>query len=469
MGRGVSGGRVPVPDEATAALVGHLQALLRLRTVNPPGDEIVAARYLGDVLSGAGVPSRVLEPFPGRGDVVARLRGDGTGGGPLLLLGHLDVVPADAERWTHDPFGGELDAGYVYGRGAVDMKSMVAMSLQVVLDLAAEAAAAGLDPARGAIPGLRRDLIFAATADEEAGGLLGAGWLVDHEPDLLRADACLTEAGGVSVQVGAQRLYPIQVAEKGYHRLRITVRGAAGHAAMPRADSAAIRAARIVEQLAVPTPQRITRLMRRALEDVAVAVPSTAAVVRRILDATDRTASLAAIDELCREPERRALKALLRDTISPTIIHAGVKENVLPGTAEVVVDCRQLPGTTAAQVQALVAAQVEPDLWRHCSTEVLSHGEPVEQPLDHPLLALLGDVLRDHDPAAVPVALMAPFATDAKHTVRLGIPTYGFSPLRLDPDEPFLERFHGDDERVAVDALRWGYPVLADVVRRYCG
>ena len=469
MDRGVSVDAGHVDDERFASLVGHLQALLRLRTVNPPGDEIVAARYLAGVLSGAGVPSRVLEPFPGRGDVVARLRGDGTGGGPLLLLGHLDVVPADAERWTHDPFGGELDAGYLYGRGAVDMKSMVAMSLQVVLDLAAEAAAAGLDPGRDAIPGLRRDLIFAATADEEVGGLLGAGWLVDHEPDLLRAEACLTEAGGVSVQVGARRLYPIQVAEKGYHRLRITVRGAAGHAAMPRPDSAAIRAARLVEQLAVPTPQRITPLMRRALEQVAEAIPATGPLVSRILDATDPAAGVAAIDELCREPERRALKALLRDTISPTIIHAGVKENVLPGTAEVVVDCRQLPGTTAAEVEALVAAQVEPDLWRHCSTEVLSHGEPVEQPLDHPLLALLGDVLRAHDPAAVPVPLLAPFATDAKHTVRLGIPTYGFSPLRLDPDEPFLERYHGDDERVAVDALRWGYPVLADAVRRYCG
>jgi acetylornithine deacetylase/succinyl-diaminopimelate desuccinylase-like protein len=454
--------------DPVADLVGHLQALLRLRTVNPPGDEIGAAHYLADVLGAAGVPARVLEPFPGRGDVVARLRGDGTGGGALLLLGHLDVVPVEAERWTQDPFGGALVDGYLYGRGAVDMKSMVAMSLQVVLDLAAEAAAAGRDPARDPIPGLRRDLIFAATADEEAGGLLGAGWLVDHEPELLRADACLTEAGGVSVQVGAHRLYPIQVAEKGYHRLRITVRGASGHAAMPRPDSAAILAARVVDQLAVPTAQRVTPLMRRAMEQVAAAVPATAALVGRIL-ADDGPLALQAIDELCREPERRALKALLRDTISPTIIHAGVKENVLPGTAEVVVDCRQLPGTSAAEIEATVAARIEPELWRHCAIEVMSHGEPVEQPLDHPLLALLADVLRAHDPAAVPVPMLAPFATDAKHTARLGIPTYGFSPLRLDPDEPFLERFHGDDERVAVAALRWGYPVLADAVRRYCG
>ncbi|MFI5262319.1 MAG: M20/M25/M40 family metallo-hydrolase [Candidatus Limnocylindrales bacterium] len=451
-------------------LVDHLQALLRLRTVNPPGDEILAARYLAGVLKSAGLKPRVLEPFAGRGDVVARLRGDGTGGGPLLLLSHLDVVPVEADRWTQDPFGGALVDGYLYGRGAVDMKSMVAMSLQVVLDLAAAARAAGRDPARDPVPGLRRDLIFAATADEEAGGLLGAGWLVDHEPDLLRADACLTEAGGISLEVGRVRLYPIQVAEKGYHRLRITVRGAAGHAALPRDDSAAVLAARVVDRLATPTPQRSTPLMRAALATVAAVAPETAALVRRITAADAEGADgLAAIAELCREPERRALRALLRDTISPTIIHAGVKENVLPGRAEIIVDCRQLPGTSGEQMGAVVAAQVGPELWRHCTTEVLSHGEPVEQPLDHPLLALLGEVLRAHDAAAVPLPVMAPFATDAKHTVRLGIPTYGFSPLRLDPREPFLERYHGDDERVAVAALAWGYPVLAEVVRRYCG
>lgn len=458
----------PHPEASQQALLGHLRALLRLPTVNPPGDEILAARYLAEVLTAAGLRPRLLEPHPGRGDVVARLRGDGSGGGPLLLLGHLDVVPAEAERWTHDPFSGALVGGYVYGRGAVDMKGMVAMSLQVVLDLAAKARAAGRNPAREPIPGLRRDIIFAATADEESGGHLGIGWIVEHEPELIRADACLTEIGGVSVQVGERRLYPIQVAEKGYHRLRITVRGAAGHASMPREDSAAVLAARIVERLAAPTPQRLTPLMRRALETVARELPSTSGAIGTILEG-DAAAALGALEGLCREPERRALKALLRDTISPTIVHAGIKENVLPGRAEIVVDCRQLPGTTAEAMEAEVAAEVGPELWAHCSHEVASHAEPLEQPLEHPLLDLLAEVLREHDPAALPLPLMVPFATDAKHTARLGIPTFGFSPLRLAPDEPFLERFHGDDERVSLEALGWGLPVLADVVRRYSG
>ena len=400
--------------------------------------------------------------------MVVRLRGDGSGGGPLLLLTHLDVVPAEAEGWTQDPFGGALVEGYVYGRGAVDMKGMVAMSLQVVLDLAAAARSAGRDPARDQVPGLRRDLIFAGTADEESGGALGIGWLVEHEPELIRADACLTEAGGVSVHAGGRRFYPLQVAEKGYHRLRITVSGAAGHASMPRDDNAAVLAARIVERLAVPLPQRPTPLMRTALQAVARELPGAAAAVRTILEG-DEAAAQSAIADLCREPERRALRALLRDSVSPTIVQAGVKENVLPGRATIVVDCRQLPGTSGPDLEARLAEHVGPELWRHCTFEVANHAEPVEQPLDHPLLALLADVVRDHDPEAVIMPLMAPFATDAKHTARLDIPTYGFSPLRLAPDEPFLERFHGVDERVSIDALRWGLPVLADAVRRYCG
>ena len=455
-------------DASLESLVQHLRQLLQLRTVNPPGDEILAARYLADVLRRAGLEPRLLEPYPGRGDVVARLRGDGTGGDPLLLLTHLDVVPAPPEGWTQDPFGGALVDGYVYGRGAVDMKGMVAMSLQVVLDLAAAARSAGRDPGHDPVPGLRRDLIFAGTADEESGGSLGIGWLVEHEPDLIRAEACLTEAGGVTVHAGGRRFYPLQVAEKGYHRLRLTVRGATGHASMPRDDSAAVLAARIVERLAVPLPQRPTPLMRTALEAVARELPATAGPVRTILEG-DEGAAQAAIDALCQEPERRALRALMRDSVSPTILETGVKENVLPGRATIVIDCRQLPGTSGADLEARLARHVGPELWDRCSVELVSHGEPLEQPLDHPLLGLLAAVLREHDPEGITVPLMAPFATDAKHTTRLGIPTYGFSPLRLAPDEPFLERFHGIDERVSVDALRWGLPVLSEVVRRYCG
>ncbi|MFI5254978.1 MAG: M20/M25/M40 family metallo-hydrolase [Candidatus Limnocylindrales bacterium] len=450
------------PEGASRELVDHLRALIRLKTVNPPGDEIAAAHYLAKVLAGAGLEARVMEPEPGRGSVVARLRGDGSGGGPLLLLGHLDVVPAEAERWTRDPFEAEIVDGYVYGRGAVDMKAMVAMELQVVLGLAADVRAAGGQPDRDAVPGLRRDVIFAATADEETGGHLGAGWIVDHEPELLQADACLTEAGGVSVELAGRRCYAIGAAEKGYLRLEIGVEGGGGHAAMPRDDNAAVLAGRIVTRLGQPTPQRVTPLMAAAVRTAAAQLPGDPGTTAERLLTGDAAA-------VCDAPTRRALHALLRDTISPTIVRAGVKENVIPGRATIVVDCRTLPGTTAETMEARLREQVGPELWAHCRTTRLSYGEPLEQPLPNPLYDLCAATLERHDPGAFTVPVMVPFATDAKHTVRLGIPTYGFSPLRLAPDEPFLERFHGDDERVGLDALRFGLPVLDEVVRTYCG
>ena len=206
--------------------------------MNPPtgqGDgETRAARLVAARLEDAGIPATVVEPVAGRGSVVARLRGDGTGGDPLLLLSHLDVVPADPADWTHDPFGADLADGYVWGRGAVDMKGMVAMEVAVLRLLAGEAVAVGRDPAVDPDPGLTRDVLFACTADEEAGGHLGAGWIVEHHPEWVRAAGAVNECGGVSLDVAGRRFYPIGVAEKGYVAYRITVRGTWGHGSMPR-------------------------------------------------------------------------------------------------------------------------------------------------------------------------------------------------------------------------------------------
>lgn len=455
-------------DAAHDELVEHLRALLRLRTVNPPGDEIIAAHYLHQVLLDAGTDPELLEPFPGRGDVVVRLRGDGTGGGPLLLLGHLDVVPVEEARWTHDPFGAEIEDGYLYGRGALDMKSMVAMELQVVLLLARAAREAGVNPATDPIPGLRRDVIFAATADEEAGGFQGAGWIVDNRPDLLRADAALTETGGISIELYGKRFYPIQVAEKGFQVYRIVVRGTPGHASVPSERNAAVLAARVVDRLATPGTPRVTHVMEEAILQVARALPEDVAHRAHHLLHPSARVSDAAAAAICEEPVRRAVLALLHDTVSPDQIHAGVKYNVIPGRAEIEVDCRLLPGTTPEAMTDELRARIGEDLWASCEVIPTIHGEPVEQPLDHPLYGLLGEAIRDADPEGIPIPVMAPFATDAKHLARLGITTYGFAPLRVGPSERFLELFHGDDERVPLAGLRFGLSVLLDVVRRYC-
>jgi acetylornithine deacetylase/succinyl-diaminopimelate desuccinylase-like protein len=469
---------VPATTWAAAheSLVATLRDLIRIPSVNPPPSdapdgETRVAHYLEDRLTGLGLRPEVLEPVPGRGSVHVRLRGDGTGGEPFLLLSHLDVVPAAADRWSHDPFAAEIADGYVYGRGAVDMKGMIALELGVIERLVEEARAAGLDPATDPIPGLRRDVLFTCTADEEAGSLDGARWIAQHRPDWLQATGAVNECGGVSVTVAGKRLYPIQVAEKGFAPYRIHITGTWGHGSMPRADNAAVLAARAIERLAAPGPVRITPVMTRFLEAAAAALPGEPAIVLRRIAAgeMDEAAADAAIDGVCEPMYARALRALIRDTLSPDIVHAGVKYNVIPGDAIIEVDCRVLPGTTERMMRAEVERRLGPDLLPACEIELLVWGEPVESPADGPLWEILVQTLRDHDPNAIPLPVMVPFATDAKATATLGVPTYGFSPLRLDPDERFLERFHGVDERVSLDALRFGLPVLYDVVRRFCG
>jgi acetylornithine deacetylase/succinyl-diaminopimelate desuccinylase-like protein len=458
------------------SVVATLRDLIRIPSVNPPDPtapdgETRVARYLAARLRDLGLRPEVVEAVPGRGSVHARLRGDGSGGDPFLLLSHLDVVPAPPDRWSHAPFDADVADGYVYGRGAVDMKGMIALELGVVERLVAEARDAGRDPARDPIPGLRRDVLFTSAADEEAGSTDGARWLAAHRPEWLQAAGAVNECGGVSVTVAGRRLYPIQVAEKGFVPYRIHVSGTWGHGSMPRDDNAAVRAARIVERLAAPGPIRMTPVMARFLEAAAAVLPGDAAtVLRRIADAElEPEATDRAIDELCEPMYARALRAMIRDTLSPNVLEAGVKYNVIPGDAIVEVDCRILPGTTERDMLAEVERRIGKDVLPACRIERLAFGEPVESPAEGPLWDTLVATLIDHDPDGIPLPVMAPFATDAKATSIVGTPTYGFSPFRLEPDERFLERFHGVDERISLDALRFGLPVLYDVVRRFCG
>ncbi len=459
-------------ERAHGDLVTMLRDLIRIPSVNPPPDdagdgELRAARYVAGVLEHAGLRAEVVEPFAGRGSVGARLRGDGSGGEPLLLLTHLDVVPAPGDGWTHDPFAGDVADGYVWGRGAVDMKGTAAMQLAVVCLLAEQARSAGRDPASDPIPGLTRDVLFAGTADEEAGGHAGIGWLVDHRPDWLLAAGALTEAGGISLDLAGRRLYPIQVAEKGFAVYRIVIRGAWGHGSMPRPDNALVLAAEAVRRLAEPGPVRVTPVMARFLDGAASALDGDAARLLRGIGAPDASAGDLALDALCDPMYARAMRALLRDTVSPDMLHAGTKYNVIPGEAELIVDCRLLPETDEPAMRADVERRLG-DLLDRCEIDLVIYGPPVESPVGTPLYELLEATILAHDPRGVPLPGMPPFATDAKHLARLGVPTYGFSPLRLEPGERFLERFHGVDERVGIDALRWGLPVLYDAVRGFC-
>ena len=464
-------------DSATWArshdrLVASLRDLIRIPSVNPPdppGGELEAARYLAGALDEAGVPATVYEPVPGRGSVTARLHGDGTGGAPLLLLSHLDVVPAPPERWTHDPFAGDVADGWVYGRGAVDMKNLVAMELEVLRLLAAEGRTAGRDPATDPIPGLRRDVLFASTADEEAGGFVGAAWLAMDQPETLRAAAAINEAGAVAVHVGERRIYPIAVGEKGVTVYRLTFHGAWGHGSMPRPDNALRLAADAVARLAAPMPARLTPVMRAFFDGAIDATDGEAKRLLRALVAGGEGQE--ALGALCSPVYARALDSLMRDTLSPTVLHAGVKYNVIPVEAVLDIDVRRLPGSSEPAMEALIRERLGPELAAVADIELVVSSDAVVATYDDPdgLFAILDSVVREHDPGAIPLPIMLPFGTDAKHLLELGVPTFGFSPLRQPPGETYLDRYHGVDERVSLDGLRWGLPVLYDAVRRFCG
>jgi len=456
-------------DRELSELVELLRALIRIKSINPPGDEILMARYLEGVFAEEGIPATVVEPFPGRGSILARVRGDGTGGDPLLLLSHLDVVPAEPAGWSHDPFGGDLEDGYVWGRGAIDMKGMVAMEVQVMRRLARAARAAGVDPATDPIPGLSRDVIFCSCADEEAGGWLGAGWLVDNHPDWLRAAGALNEAGGISTTYAGVRFYPIQVAEKGFAVYMIHVKGRWGHGSVPTPDNAAVLAAQVVARLVEPGPTRLTDAMEAALARALPHLPPAARAAVASLASAEPARVDATLEKLCDPVLARTMSAVMRDTVSVGIVSAGVKYNVIPGTAEIVIDCRTLPGTDEPSMRAELERRIGEDLMARLEIELEQVGLSVEAPLDSTIYRLLEKVIVSRDPEGVPVPFMAPFATDAKHLARIGVPAYGFSPLRVGPDDGLLGLMHGDDERVSVKALAFGLPALWEAETLFCG
>jgi acetylornithine deacetylase/succinyl-diaminopimelate desuccinylase-like protein len=449
------------------ACVGHLRDLIRIPSVNPPGiedgaagrdsigAETEAATYCAEVLAGAGIESEILEPVAGRGSVVARLRAQGADTlPPLILLSHLDVVPVDAEAWTRDPFGGELLDGVVWGRGAVDMKDMVAMELGVMLALARS----GAD--------LRRDVIFAAVADEEAGGEAGARALVELRPDLFHddqgraAEAALNEVGGYSMTLDRRRFYTIQVAEKGIAWTRLRATGTPGHGSMPHADNPALKLARAttaVAQLTADRRPRLIRVVREFLERIGLGEVAEVA-------ATDPSALDARLKALVDDPVlRRSFDAMLRDTMTPTVLRAGKKVNVIGGSGEAEIDVRTLPGTDADALLDEMRAAVGDD----ATVETVVSLPPIEWPAEAELVQHIVDVLGEADPEASAVPMMITPGTDAKALIALGIPCYGFAPLRLDAGTPFLSLFHGHDERVPVSALAFGLPVLAEVVERF--
>lgn len=430
-----------------------LQALLRIDTTNPPGNEKPAAAYLQSKLEAVGLDATLLESAPGRANVVCRYPGTGAAE-PLLITAHLDVVEAHAQAWQRPPFAGEIADGCLWGRGAIDMKNMAAMAAAILRRLARDRVILG------------RDLIFAAVADEEAGCEHGSRFLVEEYPDLVRAEYALGEVGGFSLHLAGSTYYPVQVAEKGVCWIRARVRGTPGHGSMPRSDSAVLKLAEVIARLGrTRLPVHPTWPVRDFLQAVAARQPALARPLLRVLthpSLLGRVLSLVPDQGVA-----RSLSALLSNTAVPTVVRAGNAVNVIPGEAELMIDGRTLPGQSEADLVRELGAVLGPEV----ELEVVKSMPPVTtEPVASPLFDIIERQIHKREPGAVVVPYMIPGFTDAKQFTRLGTRWYGFTPVKLEPESGlrFADLFHGNDERIPLSGLHWGVELLYDVVTEMC-
>lgn len=425
---------LPLRDEATELL----RELLRLDTVNPPGNETQAAELLRAYLEDAGVASELYARVPERANLVARIPGRGEGLS-LMLLSHTDTVLADPAEWSLDPWSGELRDDQVWGRGALDMKGQVAASAVAMATLARE----GFRPSG--------DLVFAACADEEVGVDFGLSWLCREHPDAVRTDFCINEGGGDRVVVDGRPLYLCASAEKMSSPFLLRVRGRSGHASMPGiADNALVRAARLLERLG-------------RLEPAPRLLPETEGFFHALGAAPDVSALEQELAGL--EPVVRALvEPMLAFTVSPTMIEASRQRNVVPGVCEVVCDCRLLPGQTQAEVEQLVREGLGEDAYE---LEWIEGVGGTRSPLGTPLWEAVESFVRVAEPDASLAPVVLAGFTDS-HWVReaFGTIAYGFFPMRAMEVELAARLVHSADERIPVDDLELGTRFLLHVARR---
>ena len=415
------------------------QELIRIPSVNfgdGKGDEKDVAEYVVKQLAEVGIESKIYESAPGRCNVIARIKGSNSNRPGLVVHGHLDVVPANAADWSVDPFSAEMKDGYIWGRGAVDMKNMDAMILATVRDWARG----------GYVP--TRDIVLAFFADEEAGSIYGSHYMVKNHPQVFAGcTEAVSEVGGFSVTVaGGKRLYLIETAEKGIHWMKLTAHGRAGHGSVMNDENALTRLTEAVAKIGNYTwPQRYSKTVK--------------AFFKRVADETGKPYNEADLQPLLEEVgfAARMIGATLQNTANPTMLEAGYKANVIPGSASAVIDGRFIPG-----FEDELNATIKELIGEHVTVETITRDKALEVPFEGDLVEAMCNALIKEDAVAIPVPYVMSGGTDNKALADLGIIGYGFSPLKLDAEFDFMAMFHGVDERVPVEGLVFGARVLKD-------
>ncbi|CAN2199847.1 ArgE Acetylornithine deacetylase/Succinyl-diaminopimelate desuccinylase and related deacylases [Candidatus Nanopelagicaceae bacterium] len=427
--------RTAVEDDA----IKICQELIRIPSVNfgeGRGDESAVAAYIVKSLAEVGIEAKIYESAPNRCNVIARIKGSDANRPGLVVHGHIDVVPANADEWSVDPFGGIIKDGMIWGRGAVDMKNVDAMILAIVRDWAK----------RGYKP--TRDIVLAFFADEEAGMTYGSRYMSAKHPEVFAGcTEAISEVGGFSVTVAdGKRLYLVEAAQKGIHWMKLTAQGRAGHGSMMNDENALTVLTEAVAKIGrFEWPQRYTQTVKNLFREVA-------RVTGKVYDEKDLRPLLKEIGSTA-----RMIGATLQNTANPTMLEAGYKANVIPGAASAVIDGRFLPGYEE-ELNSTIRSIIGPDI----QIETLSHDISLEVNFNSSLVEAMKAALLREDPEGIPVPYMMSGGTDNKALSELGIVGYGFSPLRLPADLDFMSLFHGVDERVPVDGIRFGVRVLAD-------
>lgn len=431
--------------QPTAATI--LQELIRFDTTNPPGNERPCIDYLEGLMRDAGIESSIVAKDSERPNLVARLPGTDKAPG-LLLFGHVDVVTTAHQQWTVPPFEGRIQDGCIWGRGALDMKAGVAMMTSAILN----AASCEYRPAG--------DVVFAAVSDEEAGGTLGAKYLVETHPSLFKGVRhALGEFGGFPLHIGDTPVYMIQTGEKQPCWLEATIRGPGGHGARPMRDGSMARLGHVLSTLnRRRLPIHITPVTRQMVHAMAKALPPHKRTLFRLLlntRWTDRILGLLG-------DTGRNLEPLFRNTVNATVVRGGEKPNVIPSEVIVGLDARLLPGFTPQDL----FAELEDLLGEALELEVLLFDEG-KKDTDLSLLPLLTDILAQAHPGSYQVPYLLPGSSDARHFDALGIQTYGFIPMNLSAGFNFFETIHAADERIPLDAVQFGADAIYQVIVRY--
>ncbi|MAF85555.1 MAG: peptidase M20 [Dehalococcoidales bacterium] len=425
-----------------------LQNLIRFDTTNPPGNEVQCVSYINSLLTDAGFETTILARDSNRPNLIARLKGRGTAA-PLLLYGHVDVVSTANQSWTHPPFEGKMIDGYIWGRGALDMKGGVAMMLAAFLRAKAE----GLTPAG--------DIVLAILSDEETGGDYGANYLVENHAEQFEGIRyAIGEFGGFPMYIGQQKFYAIQVADKCYCWMKVILRGPGGHASTPVRSGVMARLAKLLQSLDQHRlPVHVTPVARQMLESIAAAIPSP--MNSAFLQLLDPALTDTVLDQL--GLQGLMFDAMLHNTVNATVVQGGEKINVIPGEIILKLDGRLLPGYTFDDM----VAELRPIIGDDIELEIIRYDPTILEP-DMGLLDTLASILRKADPDAIPVPLLLTATTDAKHFSRLGIQTYGFIPMNLPEEFILFNLIHAADERIPVEAVNFGANAIYEALQ-LCG